>query len=192
MKHPQPGRCYTYSEYLTWDTRDINGLVEDRYELIDGVPHLLERGYSMEHQRVLGNLLVQLGSYAKGKQYVVIPCPFDVRLNPRTKDNTVVQPDIIAVRNRSVFDDKSCVGAPDFVIEVLSPATAGRDTTLKLRLYKNAGVCEYWIVDPSTRTIYIYLLDTERFYLASCDKSDIVESHVFDECYINLHEVFDA
>ena len=172
MKHPLPDRRYTYSEYLTWDTWD--GLVEDRYELIDGVPHLLERSYSAEHQTILGNLAVQIANQIKGKQSRILMAPFDVRLNPYTKDNTVVQPDIIAVCDRSKFDEKSCVGAPDLAIEILSPVTARRDTTLKLQLYQDAGVREYWIVDPETQTIYIYLFESGRYCYAAYKDADFV------------------
>ena len=191
MIHPQPDSRYTYSEYLTWDTRVSGGLVEDRYELIEGVPYLLERSYSTEHQGVCGNLSFQLASYAKGKLCEVLFAPLDVRLNPYSGDNTVVQPDIIAVCDRAMFDERSCVGAPDLVIEILSPITARRDTTLKLQLYRNAGVREYWIVDTETKSIYVYLFESGQFYFAACKDTDIVPVNVLEGCYINLHEVFE-
>jgi len=190
MKYPLPGRKYNYSEYLTWDTWDNSGLVQNRYELIEGIPYLLERGYTAEHQLISGNLFVQLANFTKGKPSQVLFAPFDVRLNPHAGDDIVVQPDIIAVCDKSKFDELSCVGAPDLVVEILSDVTARRDTTLKVQLYRKAGVREYWIVDADTKTIYIHNFESGSYYFASNKDADFVAVHVIEGCEVNIHDVF--
>ena len=106
-------RGFTYKDYARWDD-DI------RYELIDGVPYAMASP-SRLHQKISGRIFRQLANFLRGKSCEVYAAPLDVRLNPHTFDNIVVQPDILVVCDESKYDDKSIKGAPDFIIEILSP-----------------------------------------------------------------------
>lgn len=139
---------YTYSDYLTWDAGE-------RYELIEGIPYLMAPGPSRTHQRVVREIGLQIMNYLNGKPCEVFLAPFDVRLNANDEDDTVVQPDILVVCDESKHDEQSVKGAPDMVIEVLSPSTDKYDSTVKLGLYMKAGVKECWLIDPVNRKVRI-------------------------------------
>ncbi|MDL2319259.1 Uma2 family endonuclease, partial [Eubacteriales bacterium OttesenSCG-928-A19] len=142
----QPERGYTYADYAQWD-----GI--ERYELIDGQAYMLASP-SVRHQRVFRELFKQFAVYLAGKTCEVFSAPFDIRLNAAAEDDIVVQPDITVICDpRKIEDGQSCKGAPDMVIEILSPSTARYDQNRKLDLYLEAGVREYWIVDPEMRSV---------------------------------------
>jgi len=131
---------YTYAEYAEWE--------EDfRCELIDGVVYMMSAP-SEWHQRVVTTLSRKVGNFLEGKNCEPFVAPFDVRLFPRKdlSDDTVVQPDVIVVCDKSKLDGKACVGAPEVVFEVLSESTKVMDLQVKKELYKSAGVKEYWVV----------------------------------------------
>lgn len=140
---------YTLADMLAWET-------EKRYELIDGIPYLMSPGPSRRHQRIGREIYRQISTYLLGKTYEVYIAPFDVRLfeqsgeGPESVD-TVVRPDISVICDTEKLDETGCKGAPDLVIEVLSPSTHNRDRLTKFNLYQRAGVREYWIVDPQIR-----------------------------------------
>ncbi|MDR1803838.1 MAG: Uma2 family endonuclease [Treponema sp.] len=131
---------YTYADYAKWD--------EDfRCELISGIVYMMASP-SEWHQDVVGDVYSQLKASLKGKKCKPMIAPFDVRLFPRKdlSDDTVVQPDVIVICDKSKLDGKACVGAPDVVFEVLSDSTKVMDLRVKMELYKSAGVKEYWVV----------------------------------------------
>jgi segregation and condensation protein B len=134
---------YTYADYLTWDDKV-------RYELIDGMPYMMASP-SQKHQEISGELFRQLGNFLLGKPCKPFHAPFDVRLNANKSDDTVVQPDLLVVCDHSKLDGKSVNGAPDFIIEILSPSTMSYDLIIKLNKYMRSGVREYWVVDPESR-----------------------------------------
>jgi len=110
-------KLYTYDEYATWDD-DI------RRELIDGIIYAMSAP-SIKHQRIVSNLNASFFQYLKDKPCNVFPAPFDVRLNADDKNDTVVQPDLVVICDKSKLDDKkTCKGAPDLVIEITSFSTA--------------------------------------------------------------------
>lgn len=155
MGNPQPKLdYYTYGDYQTWP-EDV------RYELIDGEAWLMT-GPSRMHQELVGGLFRQVADALEGKPCHPYVAPFDVRLpNANEADDqvdTVVQPDITVVCDRSKLDDKGLRGTPDWVIEVLSPATSGRDHIAKRRIYERHGVREYWLVHPTDKVVLVYLL----------------------------------
>jgi Uma2 family endonuclease len=113
-----------------------------------------------------------------------------VRLNADTYDNTVVQPDLVVVCDKSKLDDKGCVGAPDMVIEILSPSTEEYDKVEKFDQYLQAGVREYWIVDPVSKTVMVNILDDKKYYSATYAETDTVPVHVLEGCVIDLADVF--
>ncbi len=145
-------RPHTYGEIRTW--RD-----DTRWELLEGQAYAMA-GPNRLHQNVLTRLLLQLVPYFDQYGCQVVPAPFDVRLprgdEPDDQIETVVQPDIVVVCDRSKLDDRGCRGAPDIVIEVLSPSTAGRDQVIKRAIYERHGVPQYWLVHPTDRVVTIY------------------------------------
>ncbi len=143
------GKNYTYADYCAWSD-------DERWELIDGVAYAMSPGPTTLHQSILGELFAQIHNFLIGHSCKVIPAPFDVRLNADKDDNTVVQPDISVVCDRSKLNEKGCKGAPDLVIEILSPASSSRDKVLKFNKYLEAGVREYWLVDPSDKTVMVF------------------------------------
>ena len=131
---------------------------ERRVELIDGLFYDMAAP-SVRHQDIVGNLYYRIFDHImrSGKGCKVFPAPFDVKLTDDGKN--VVEPDIVVICDPGKLDDKRCNGAPDWVIEVVSPGSTDKDYIRKLELYKRAGVREYWIVDPSTEQIYVYNLE---------------------------------
>jgi len=183
QKHVEYDKRYTYSDYVTWDD-------DTRWELIDGVPYMMSAPMRI-HQELLGNMYFQLRSFLKGKSCKVYPAPFDVRLNADTSDNTVVQPDLLVVCDHSKLDKAGCVGAPDMVVEILSPSTSRYDQTLKFNTYRKSGVREYWVVDPDTKTLAVHLLKDGDYVTRPYTDEDLAPVHVLDGCNINLSEVFE-
>ncbi|MCL2399377.1 MAG: Uma2 family endonuclease, partial [Defluviitaleaceae bacterium] len=144
--HPEKGKYYTYADYETWDD-------DFRCELIDGVIYDMASP-SRAHQEVSAALLTELHIFLRGKKCKVFHAPFDVRLNAATKDDIVVQPDILVICDeKKIENGKHCIGAPDFVVEILSPSTSRKDKIIKSRRYFDAGVKEYWLIDPEDRTV---------------------------------------
>jgi Uma2 family endonuclease len=174
---------YTYADYEKWDD-------DKRYELIDGQVYSMSAP-STSHQRISRELLFQFYIYLKGKPCEVFVAPYDVCLfGLGAKDSTVVQPDLIVVCDKSKLDSKKCNGAPDLVIEILSPTNRSHDTLIKLNKYLEAGVKEYWIVDPVDRTLSVYILYGEHYIINMYGDSSTVPVNVLDGCTINLSEVF--
>ncbi|MDR2572007.1 MAG: Uma2 family endonuclease [Oscillospiraceae bacterium] len=177
-------RHYTYSDYMKWDD-------DQRWELIDGIAYLMSAP-SVRHQEILLNLSLLFGSFLKGKSCKAYFAPFDVRLSADTTDDTVVQPDLVIICDKSIIMDTGCKGVPDMVIEILSPSTSLRDKAVKFDLYLKKGVREYWIVDPDPKTelVHTHILDNGRYYARCYTKDDVVPVHVIDGCEIALAEVF--
>ena len=173
---------YTYADYLTWDN-DV------RQELIDGVIYDMATP-SRRHQAISFELGRQVGNYLRGKPCRAYAAPFSVRLNADSFDDTVVEPDLVVVCDMSKLDDKGCVGAPDFVVEILSPSTASKDKVLKYRAYLNAGVREYWIVDPDAQTVHAHVLENGKYDVTIYHENDIAPIQVLEGCEIDLTEVF--
>lgn len=153
-------RYHTYADYLTWP-EDV------RYELIDGVAYLMAPAPAPVHQEIVGELYYQVRSALEGKPCRPYIAPFDVRL-PKADEaderiDTVVQPDLLVICDRARIDRHGLRGAPDWVVEVLSPSTAGHDQTLKLAAYERAGVPEVWLVHPLDRVLTIFRLQGQAY-----------------------------
>ncbi|MEK6747942.1 MAG: Uma2 family endonuclease [Pseudomonadota bacterium] len=158
---------HTYGEYRTWPE-------EARYELIDGLAYAMAPAPSIAHQDIVGEVFRQIANALENSRCRPFVAPVDVRLpKAREKDeqiDTVVQPDILVVCDASKIDAKGVRGAPDWIIEVLSPATATHDHIAKRRIYERHGVREYWLVHPTDRMVTIYRLDNNSY-----GKPDVVE-----------------
>lgn len=203
----QKKETYTYADLLTWEDRCelIDGELypastlsepHQRYELIDGVPYLMSSP-SERHQAVSVALASQLYFFLEEKKCRVYPAPFDVRLFEESGDmpedvTTTVQPDISVICDLSKLDKQGCKGAPDMIIEILSPSNRTHDRLTKRSLYQEAGVLEYWIVDPDAETVQVFLLDESGRYSAPVryGREDAVPAAVLDGCVIDLKKVF--
>lgn len=138
----------------------------------------------MTHQDVLLWICVEIRQYirSKGGKCKVIPAPFGVFLN---KDNkNYVEPDIVVVCDRDKLDDRGCHGAPDWVIEIVSPYSKSMDYCRKLGAYQSAGVREYWIVDAEKETVIVYDLERDEapkmYHFDDSVKSDVLEDFAVD------------
>ena len=175
---------YTYADLLEWD-EDV------RAELHDGEAIMMSPPLRV-HQGALTELLFQIQSYLKGKKYKVYPAPFGVRLFPKKdkSDDTVFEPDIVVICDSGKLDERGCNGPPDLVIEIISPSTAKYDRVYKLRKYQQAGVIEYWIVDPEQKTVQVCILENDRYVVSMYDETDKVSVSVLEGCEIDLADVF--
>ncbi len=179
---------FTYADYLTWDE-------DERIELIDGEAVMMAPP-STSHQLISGELFRQLANFLEGKKCLAIPAPFAVRLFEREGDTpsnvrTVVEPDISVICDRNKLDAHGCKGAPDMVIEILSPSNRRHDRLVKLDLYQRAGVREYWIVSPEAQTVEVFLLEDGRFIIQGFyEKNDIAKVHALEGCFVELCKVF--
>ncbi len=186
-------KVYTYADYLTWDD-------DERWEIIEGVAYKMVFGMSPApsrfHQDILGELHLQIGSFLMDKQCKVYISPFDVSLPEADKaDNeikTVVQPDIAVICDESKLTEKGCTGAPDLIIEILSPSSASRDLIVKQKLYEKHKVKVYWIVDPTHKTVMIFKIEDNDQYgkpeiYASEDKINV---ELLEGLTIDLTKVF--
>lgn len=147
---------YTYGDYRTWDDGG-------RWELIDGTLYAMSPAPTLAHQKLAFHIAKRLDDFLDGKPCEVFTSPVDVRFEESDKADTVVQPDVIVVCDPSKRRREGVVGAPDLVVEVLSPSTAGRDTIEKLRLYQREGVPEYWIVAPEEKVLYQHVLKDGQY-----------------------------
>jgi Uma2 family endonuclease len=151
---------HTYADYLMWSD-------DQRYELIDGTAYVREPAPTRLHQGVVGQLYHQVEEVLEGTSYQAYVAPFDVRL-PKGSEaddqiDTVVQPDVLVVRDRHKLDDRGMCGAPDWVAEVLSPSTARHDQIIKRTAYERAGVRELWLIHPVDLTLTIYRLEAGHY-----------------------------
>jgi Uma2 family endonuclease len=180
MPLPRENEKYTYEDWLSWD-EDV------RAELVDGEVYMMAPP-SRRHQKIAGEIFGQLWAFLKGKPCEVYAGPFGVHLNE--EEDTVFEPDVVVVCDKSKLDDKGCTGAPDLIVEVLSPSTGRMDKLLKLNKYQQAGVREYWIVDPQDLTVSANILEDGRYFITAYDEADVMPVAVLPGCEINLQEVF--
>lgn len=188
MAIPVEKRKYSFSDYLSWDE-------SDRVELLDGELIMMAPPARI-HQEISVELTRQLANFLEGKRCRVYHAPFAVRLFEQDGDTpedvkTVVEPDISVVCDPGKLDGRGCKGAPDMVMEILSPSTQRHDRLVKLDLYQRAGVREYWIVDPDSRTVQVFLLEHGSVLPHEVYERDAVAKvNVLDGCFIELAKVF--
>lgn len=189
MELPASKEYYTYADYLAWDE-------SERYEIIDGKLYAMATP-TREHQGISMEISGQIWLFLKDKPCKVYVAPFGVRLFEKDDDtpddvDTVLEPDISVVCDSNKLDKKGCKGAPDFVIEILSPSNERHDLFVKYNLYMRAGVREYWIVDPERKNVMVYLLDENGVYKLSemYGANDTAKITVLNDCPIDLKAVF--
>ena len=151
----------TYADLQSWSG-------DERWELIAGVLYDMTPAPTRRHQEITVALLVQFHAFLKGSTCRAYTAPFDVRLPKPGEDSmsasTVVQPDLTIVCEREKLDEHGCIGSPTLVVEILSPRTTKKDQRIKLHLYEQAGVPEYWIVFPAEKMVYVYTFGAEHLY----------------------------
>jgi Uma2 family endonuclease len=182
---------YSYADYLTWKFEQAVELIKGRI--------LPMAAPSRRHQRISWQLTLLVGNTFKNKQCRAFAAPFDVRLFDKTKSvkankdvYTVVQPDMCIICDLSKLDDNGCQGAPDMVIEILSPGNSKKEMRIKKSLYEENQIQEYWIVDPERETIHQFVLNEQNLYDAPTYyvSGEIAQCAIFNELLVPLDEVF--
>jgi Uma2 family endonuclease len=177
---------YSYGDYLNWDD-------ECKYQILDGIAYM-SAAPSRRHQEIQVELLRQISNYLLGKDCKVYGAPFDVRFGDSELDENimnVVQPDIAIVCDKSKLDDRGCIGAPDWIIEIISPSTASIDYIKKLKLYEEQKVKEYWIVHPTDRIIMIYKLQNNKYGRPEIFSDEgFINTGLFTDFSIQIEEIF--
>ncbi|MEI8210028.1 MAG: Uma2 family endonuclease [Methylococcales bacterium] len=185
---------YTYADYLSWQ-------FDDAVELIKGKIMAMSPAPSSEHQSISWRLSGALFIFFKSKECRAFAAPFDVRLVDRKKSiiankdiYSVVQPDLCVICDKTKIDTKGCLGAPDWIIEILSQGNSKKEMQIKYQLYQEIGVKEYWLVYPGEKAVHQFVLDehTEKYQLQYMySGEDIATPHLFPDCQIDLNEVFE-
>jgi Uma2 family endonuclease len=183
---------YTYADYLAW--------IDDvRRELIDGFIKLFPAPVDI-HAKVSYRLTRQLGNFIEstGCGCEIRYAPYDVRLPENgeianDKIYTVVQPDISIICDLSKLDINGCIGAPDMIVEILSPSNRKRDLLEKFYLYQKFGVREYWIADPKVKTVTVYIMQQDGEYNDGevYQTGEKVPVHIFNGHMIDMNAIFD-
>ena len=182
------GGRYTYADYLTWED-------DQRVELIKGKVFRFAAAPRTNHQRVSGKIFAALYAFLQGKPCEVFPAPFDVRLPSRSLKNedidTVVQPDLCVICDPKKLDELGCIGAPDLIVEILSPGNNRKELQNKYEVYEESGVTEYWIIHPDEGTLLIYMLENGKYIPSRLfTLGDVVRSKAITGFNLNLDEVF--
>ncbi len=180
---------YTYKDYASWPD-------EERWEIIEGVPYDMSPAPSRRHQEISIEIARQLSDFLLEKSCQVFAAPFDVIL-PETNEitdaaKTVVQPDIVVVCDKKKLEDKGCVGAPDIIMEILSPQSASRDLKDKLELYERFGVKEYAVIEPNDEIVMLFRIGSNSRYGRpdTYGKEDKVSFKILSGFSLDLNQVF--
>lgn len=182
-------KTYSYADYLKWK-------FEERLELIKGHIFKMSPAPRRIHQKASAIVFYNLYDFLKNKQCDVYSAPFDVRLPRKSKDDeeiiTVLQPDICVVCDPAKLDDRGCIGAPDIVVEILSPGNNRKELQNKYEVYEESGVQEYWIIHPDENTFMKYSLNAEGLYQPSrlLTFGDVVTTPVLPGFEMPLDDVF--
>ncbi|MGY6522976.1 MAG: Uma2 family endonuclease [Mongoliitalea sp.] len=179
---------HTYADYLTWELDEMVELIRGKIFKKVAAPRRI-------HQHATTILVSTFYQQLNKGKCQVYPAPFDVRLPKKSirddKIYTVVQPDICVICDPIKLDEKGCVGAPDLVIEILSPGNKQHELKRKYEVYEEAGVKEYWLLDPESQTLLVYTLENKSYKASRLMTSgDIVSSTALEGFSLNLEEFF--
>jgi len=182
---------YSYADYFKWK-------FQERVELIKGLIYKMSPAPGSKHQSVARFLTGMFFNYFRKKECTFFPAPFDVRLldsKKQTRDEqifTVVQPDLCVICDLEKIDNRGCIGAPDLIIEILSPGNSKKEMGIKFDLYEENGVKEYWLVEPGEKVIYMYVLQKGKFTgLRPFTEDDEVCSVLFPDLKFPVKELFE-
>ncbi|WP_028663879.1 Uma2 family endonuclease [Runella zeae] len=192
IKDLNPSGIYTYADYLKWT-------FDERIELIKGKIFNMSPAPARRNQKILGRIFTPISILLDGYTCEVYAAPFDVRLTQRQNkhtDNqiyTVVQPDISVICDPTKLDDRGCLGAPDIIVEILSPGNTKKEMSDKFQVYEENGVKEYWLVEPNDNVIIVYVLNEEGKYvgLHPYTENDIIRSSVIPNLEISVSKIFE-
>jgi Uma2 family endonuclease len=190
VSEPDLSGTYTAADYMSWT---FDGLVE----LIRGKIFKMSPAPSTQHQVVLRNLNRHFDQLFTGSPCISLFAPLDVYLvkpdEEADKTNNIVQPDLLVVCDKTKIKSFGCVGAPDLVVEIISPHTSKKDLTLKYTLYEEYGVREYWTVYPQEKIIHIFILSDGHYAAPKIYTQDeTAVSTIFPDLQIPLDGVFNV
>ncbi len=180
---------YSYADYLTWRLDETVELIKGKvFRCAAAAPRRI-------HQKISVNVLTKFHAYLNNKPCDVYAAPFDVRLPVKSIKNedifTVVQPDICVICDKAKLDEFGCIGAPDLIVEILSPGTNKKELQNKYEVYEEVGVKEYWIIQPYELTLLIYTLVDQKYVPSKLfTLGDIVSSKCVAGFKLDLEEVF--
>jgi Uma2 family endonuclease len=177
---------FTYADYKAWELKPGK-----RYELIEGIAYAMSAPND-RHQAILMELARQIANFLLDKPCKVRPAPYDVRLfyEEDESDDVVVQPDISVICDESKRGSEGCRGAPDLVVEILSPSNTAIEMQRKLELYREAGVREYWVLNPERNVLTAYRLEGARYVMQLYHAADTALSPVLPGLEVPLNTVF--
>jgi Uma2 family endonuclease len=178
---------YTMVDYLSWKFKE-------RVELLKGYVAKMSPAPNSGHQIISWNLTSEFSIVFKNKPCRAFAAPFDVYLpNHGNAGQTVVQPDLCVVCDTKKRKKKGCVGAPDLIVEILSPGNSRKEVIDKYEIYQEAGVKEYWVIYPAEQVLQVYSLENAAF-VAKKPKApgDIFECELFPELKINVESIFEG
>lgn len=182
---------YSYADYFKWK-------FQERVELIKGFIHRMTPAPAPVHQKIAKKLVLRIGNFLEDKKCEMYFAPFDVRLPGFKKQlddelvYTVVQPDLFVVCDTDKIDDRGCLGAPDLVVEILSPGNSNKEMDIKFDLYEENGVKEYWLVNSSEKVIFVYILEGDRFIgLKPFTEDDEISPKLFPELRFPVKGIFE-
>ena len=183
-------KSYTYADYLTWN-------FQERLEILKGKIFKMSPAPSRKHQEISAKIFRKFDRYFENRTCNIYYAPFDVRLKNFKKSTsdkeitTVLQPDICVICDKEKLDDRGCIGAPDLIIEILSPGNSKKEMDIKFDLYEENAVKEYWIVEPFQKSILIYTLQNDKYIgLKPIAEEGLVHSPLFPELSFNVEEIF--
>jgi Uma2 family endonuclease len=185
-------KVYSYADYLNWKMDQAVELIRGRVLRMSPAPRTI-------HQRISFALSGVFFNFHKEHHCDAFAAPFDVRLYDLKKSSkankdihTVVQPDLCIICDAEKIDERGCLGAPDLIVEILSPGNSSKEMRLKYELYEASGVQEYWIVDPEHQTVHLFYTDANDTYQLSkiYIPEDELQSVIFPDLRVSLSEVF--
>ncbi len=181
---------YSYADYFRWK-------FEERVELIKGFIHKMSAP-SRIHQKISHRLTMKIGAFFEDKRCELYAAPFDVRLPDYKKQIsdetvfTVVQPDLCVICSPDKMDDRGCIGAPDLVIEILSPGNTKKEIGIKFKLYEENEVKEYWLINPKDKVIIVNILRNGQYIvLAKFTEDDDISSYLFPDLKFAVKDIFE-
>lgn len=191
MPLPKEAGHYSYLDYLAWPENE-------RCEILDGIAYM-QAAPSPIHQEVLARLLAQFYQNPSEKPCKVYPAPFCVRLltgihTKREDIKNVVEPDITIICDKSKIDEAGCNGTPDMIIEIISPSSIKMDRFVKFNSYEQAGVKEYWIVEPVGKLIDVFILQEDHRYgrPQTYTDDDKIRVSVLSDFIVDLKPIFEG
>ncbi|MDO4727963.1 MAG: Uma2 family endonuclease [Bacteroidota bacterium] len=180
-------KTYSYADYLLWRFKE-------RVELFRGKILKMSPAPNRKHQDVSINLTLGIGNIFKGQKCKLYTAPFDVRIPKHSLEDkdifSVVQPDLCIICDLSKLDERGCIGAPDLVIEILSPSNSKKEMKEKFQLYEESGVKEYWIIDPNQESVLVNVLENGKYHTQNPIVDDDVNSIIFPNLKIHTDEIF--